>query len=55
LASDKAQLAAIIADLDGTPDIPIEQHPQYRQALAQRDEDARELGDTVVERHSTER
>ncbi len=48
LASDKAQLAAIIANLDGNPNIRIEQHPQYRQALAQRDEDARELRDTVV-------
>jgi membrane fusion protein (multidrug efflux system) len=48
LASDKAQLASIVANLDGNPDIPIEQHPQYRQALAQRDEAARQLRDTVV-------
>jgi membrane fusion protein (multidrug efflux system) len=48
LASDKAQLASIVATLDGNPDIPIEQHPQYRQALAQRDEAARQLRDTVV-------
>jgi membrane fusion protein (multidrug efflux system) len=48
LASDKAQLASIVANLDGNPDILIEQHPQYRQALAQRDEAARELRDTVV-------
>jgi membrane fusion protein (multidrug efflux system) len=48
LASDKAQLAAVIANLDGNPNIPIEQHPQYRQALAQRDEAVRELRDTVV-------
>jgi membrane fusion protein (multidrug efflux system) len=48
LASDKAQLASVVANLDGNPDIPIEQHPQYRQALAQRDEAARELRDTVV-------
>lgn len=48
LASDKAQLASIVANLDGNPDIPIEQHPQYRQARAQRDEAARELRDTVV-------
>jgi membrane fusion protein, multidrug efflux system len=48
LTSDKAQLASIAANLDGNPDIPIEQHPQYRQALAQRDEAARELRDTVV-------
>jgi membrane fusion protein (multidrug efflux system) len=48
LVSDKAQLASIVANLDGNPDIPIEQHPQYRQALAQRDEAARQLRDTVV-------
>ena len=48
LGSDKAQLASIVANLDGTPDIPTEQHPQYRQALAQRDEAARQLRDTVV-------
>jgi membrane fusion protein (multidrug efflux system) len=48
LVSDKAQLASIAANLDGNPEIPIEQHPQYRQALAQRDEVARELRDSVV-------
>jgi membrane fusion protein, multidrug efflux system len=48
LTADKAQLASIVANLDGNPDIPIEQHPQYRQALAQRDEAARELRDTFV-------
>ena len=48
LASLKAQSAAIVANLNGNPDIAIEQHPQYQQALAQRDEAARELRDTVV-------
>ena len=48
LVSDKAQLASIVANLDGNPDIPIEQHPQYRQAVAQRDEAARQLRDSVV-------
>jgi membrane fusion protein, multidrug efflux system len=48
LASLQAQSASIVANLDGNPDIPIEQHPQYQQALAQRDEAARELRDTVV-------
>jgi membrane fusion protein (multidrug efflux system) len=48
LVSDKAQLASIVANLDGNPEIPIEQHPQYRQALAQRDEAARQLRDSVV-------
>jgi membrane fusion protein, multidrug efflux system len=48
LASLKAQLAGVVANLAGNPNIPIEQYPQYRQALATRDEDARELGDTVV-------
>jgi membrane fusion protein, multidrug efflux system len=48
LASLKAQLAAIVANLDGNPNVPIEQYPQYRQALGERDEAARELRDTVV-------
>jgi membrane fusion protein (multidrug efflux system) len=48
LTSLKAQLAGIVANLDGNPDIPVEQYPEYRQALAGRDEAARELRDTVV-------
>src|SRR5277367_6880422 len=48
LVSLKAQLAGIVANLDGNPDLPIEQHPQCRQAVAQRDEAARELRDTVI-------
>ncbi|HUC71163.1 MAG TPA: HlyD family secretion protein [Stellaceae bacterium] len=48
LTSLKAQLAGIVANLDGNPDIPVEQYPEYRQALAARDEAARELRDTVV-------
>jgi membrane fusion protein (multidrug efflux system) len=48
LDSLRQQAAAVAAQLDGNPDIPIEQHPQYRQALAQRDEAARELRNTVV-------
>jgi membrane fusion protein, multidrug efflux system len=48
LISLKAQQAAVVANLDGNPDIPVELHPQYLQALAQRDEAARELRDTVV-------
>jgi membrane fusion protein (multidrug efflux system) len=48
IKSLQAQLAAVAANLGGNPDIAVEQHPQYRQALAQRDEAARELHDTVV-------
>jgi membrane fusion protein (multidrug efflux system) len=48
LTSLKAQLAGIVASLDGNPEIPVEQYPEYRQALAARDEAARELRDTVV-------
>jgi membrane fusion protein, multidrug efflux system len=48
LASLQAQLAATAANLDGDPNLAVEQYSQYRQALAQRDEDARELRDTVV-------
>jgi membrane fusion protein, multidrug efflux system len=48
LVSLKAQLAGILANLDGNPDIPVEQYPEYRQALAARNEAAQELRDTVV-------
>jgi membrane fusion protein (multidrug efflux system) len=48
LASLKAQSAGIVAQLDGNPDIPMEQYPQYRQAVAQRDQAAWELQHTVV-------
>ncbi|HJU18674.1 MAG TPA: HlyD family secretion protein [Stellaceae bacterium] len=48
LASLKAQQDAIVANLDGKPNIPVEQHPLYRQALAQVDEAARQLRNTVV-------
>ncbi|HZT88764.1 MAG TPA: HlyD family secretion protein [Stellaceae bacterium] len=44
----QAQLASVAANLNGNPDAPVEQSPQYKQALAQRDEAARELHDTVV-------
>jgi membrane fusion protein, multidrug efflux system len=59
LASDKAQLASIVANLDGNPDIPIEQPPQDRQALAQRDEagpaTARYRCQGAVQRHRDQR
>jgi membrane fusion protein, multidrug efflux system len=48
LASLKEQLAAIAANLDGNPDGPVEQNPRYVDAIAQRDEAARELDHTVV-------
>jgi membrane fusion protein (multidrug efflux system) len=48
LASLNQQLAAIAANLNGDPSIPIEQHPRYRDAVAQRDEAARQLDHTVV-------
>jgi membrane fusion protein, multidrug efflux system len=48
LASLNQQLAAIAANLNGDPNIPIEQHPRYRNAVAQRDEAARQLDHTVV-------
>jgi membrane fusion protein (multidrug efflux system) len=47
-ASLKQQLAAIVANLNGDPDIPVEQHPRYLNAVAQRDEAARQLDHTVV-------
>jgi membrane fusion protein, multidrug efflux system len=48
LASLNQQLDAIAANLNGDPNIPIEQHPRYRDAVAQRDEAARQLDHTVV-------
>jgi membrane fusion protein (multidrug efflux system) len=48
LASLKQQLAAIAANLNGDPEGPVEQNPRYRDAVAQRDEAARELAHTVV-------
>jgi len=48
LASLNHQLAAIVANLSGNPDLPVEQQPQYRDAVAQRDEAARQLDHTVV-------
>jgi len=48
LASLNQQLAEIAADLNGDPNIPVEQHPRYIDAVAQRDEAARQLDHTVV-------
>lgn len=48
LASLNEQLAAIAANLNGDPDGPVEQNPRYLDALAQRDEAARQLDHTVV-------
>jgi membrane fusion protein, multidrug efflux system len=48
LASLSQQLAAIVANLNGDPNIPVEQHPRYLDAVAQRDEAARQLAHTVV-------
>jgi membrane fusion protein (multidrug efflux system) len=48
LASLRQQLAAIAANLNGDPSGPVEQNPRYLDALAQRDEAARQLAHTVV-------
>lgn len=48
LASLNQQLAGIGANLNGAPAGPVETNPRYQEAVAQRDEVARELGDTVV-------
>ncbi|HVH83984.1 MAG TPA: HlyD family secretion protein [Steroidobacteraceae bacterium] len=48
LASLNQQLAAIAANLNSDPSIPVEKHPRYLDALAQRDEAARQLDHTVV-------
>jgi membrane fusion protein (multidrug efflux system) len=48
LASLNQQLAAIAANLNGDPDILVEQHPRYLDAMAQRNEAARQLDHAVV-------
>jgi membrane fusion protein, multidrug efflux system len=48
LTSLSQQLAAIVANLNGDPNIPVEQHPRYLDAVAQRDEAARQLAHAVV-------
>ena len=48
LASLTQQLAAIAANLNGDPDGPVGQNPRYVDAVAQRDEAARQLAHTVV-------
>ncbi|HEY6719934.1 MAG TPA: HlyD family secretion protein [Reyranella sp.] len=48
LASLNQQLAAVAANLNGDPGGPVEQNPRYLDALAQRDEAARQLSHTVV-------
>src|ERR1700688_2697833 len=48
LASLQEQLAGLAANLNGNPDAPIESHPKYKDAVAARDEAARQLAHTVV-------
>ena len=47
-ASLTQQLAAVAANLNGDPNLPIERHPQYRDAVAERDEAARQLDHAIV-------
>jgi membrane fusion protein (multidrug efflux system) len=48
LTSLNQQLAAIAANLNGDPSVPVEQHPRYLDAVAQRDEAARQLDHATV-------
>src|SRR6202045_2925569 len=48
LASLNAQLAGMAANLNGNPDAPIETHPRYKDAVAARDEAARQLAHPTV-------
>jgi len=48
LASLQQQLAGLAANLNGDPEAPIENHPKYKDALAARDEAARQLAHSVV-------
>jgi membrane fusion protein, multidrug efflux system len=48
LVSLQQQLAGLAANLNGDPAAPIEDHPKYKDAIAARDEAARQLAHTVV-------
>ncbi|MBV9860226.1 MAG: HlyD family secretion protein [Alphaproteobacteria bacterium] len=48
LAQSRQDLAAIVANLNGDPDIPTERHPRYLAALSQVEEAQRNLRHTVV-------
>ncbi|MDH7794036.1 MULTISPECIES: HlyD family secretion protein [unclassified Beijerinckia] len=48
LASLQQQLAGVAANLNDTPDAQVETLPSYKEALAARDEAARQLAHTVV-------
>jgi membrane fusion protein (multidrug efflux system) len=48
VASLNQQLAGVAANLDGSPEGPVEQNPRYLEAVAQRDEAARQLAHTVI-------
>lgn len=48
LASVQQQLEGLAANLNGDPNAPIEDHPRYKDAVAARDEAARQLDDTTV-------
>src|SRR6266851_5078111 len=48
LASLQQQLAGLAANLNGDPNAPIENHPRYKDAVAARDEAARQLAHTIV-------
>jgi membrane fusion protein, multidrug efflux system len=48
VAGDQRALDSIAAQLDGAPDLPIDQHAAYKEALAERDQAALDLRHTVV-------
>src|ERR1700676_4407795 len=48
LASLQQQLAGLAANLNGNADAAIEDHPRYKDALAARNEAARQLAHTIV-------
>jgi membrane fusion protein (multidrug efflux system) len=48
VAGDQRAVDSIAAQLDGNPDLSIEQHAAYKEALAERDQAALDLRHTVV-------
>ena len=48
VSGDQRAIDAIAAQLDGDPDLPVEEHASYKAALAERDQAALDLRHTVI-------
>ncbi|HZT19801.1 MAG TPA: biotin/lipoyl-binding protein, partial [Dongiaceae bacterium] len=48
VAGDQRAIDSLAAQLDGDPNLPVEEHASYKEALAERNQAALDLGHTIV-------